>query len=252
MLLEKRLSILGVGKMGGALASGLVRSGAMRASHLRLYDSHASRAQDFAIEIGGEPLPKIAASAVECVEGSDIILLAVKPPIVSQVLQDLAPHLSSSQLVISIAAGVRLQKMESLLSASVPVIRAMPNTPALVGEGATALSPGIHATPSHIAQAQALFSAVGMSVVVEERLMDAVTGLSGSGPAYVYLMIEALMDDAASAGSSLNQREDKTFFCQRNVSFHVALVVSRKGVAEKLRFGIEPALHARIGTKHRL
>lgn len=197
-LAGKTLAVLGTGMMGGALARGLVACGAMSASRLRLFDTHAAKSQALARDLG--PGALAAGSAQEAADGADVVLLAVKPPMVAGVLADLAPALRPGQLVLSIAAGVRLATMEGLLPESTPVIRTMPNTPCLVGAGATAISRGRCATDAHLALAQTLFASVGVSVVVPERLLDAVTGLSGSGPAYVYLMIEALADGGVKEG----------------------------------------------------
>ena len=197
MLRDKTLAVLGAGMMGGALARGLVACGAMPPSGLRLYDTHAAKAEALAAELG--PGALAAPSAQAAVLNADLILLAVKPPMVAGVLAGIAPFVLPSQLVISLAAGVRLAKMEALLP-TIPVVRTMPNTPCLVGKGATALSRGTHATEEHLGLAQSLFAAVGLSVEVPETLLDAVTGLSGSGPAYVYLMIEALADGGVKEG----------------------------------------------------
>lgn len=184
--------------MGGALARGLARAEAMPPSGLILYDTHVGKARALAADLGVEAV--VADSAQEAVQAADLVLLAVKPSIISGLLTGLASVVTSQHLVVSIAAGVRLATMEALLPASVPVIRTMPNTPCLVGAGATALCRGAHAGDEHMQLAQSLFASVGESVEVEERLMDAVTGLSGSGPAYVYLMIEALADGGVKAG----------------------------------------------------
>ena len=198
MLRDKTLAVLGAGMMGGALARGLVRAGAMPPSGLRLFDTHGAKAAALASDLG--PGAQAAPTAPAAVAGADLVLLAVKPPMVADVLAELAPYLTPSHLVISIAAGVRLAKMESLLPGDVPVIRTMPNTPCLVGQGATALCRGTHATPEHLRLADSLFASVGLCVEVPERLLDAVTGLSGSGPAYVYLIIEALADGGVKEG----------------------------------------------------
>ena len=197
MLRDKTLAVLGAGMMGGALARGLVACGAMPSSGLRLFDTHRAKAEALAAELG--PGALAAPSAQAAVTGADLILLAVKPPMIADVLTEIAPFAAPSQLVISIAAGIRLAKMEAALP-DIPIIRTMPNTPCLVGKGATALSRGTHATEEHLRLAQSLFAAVGLSVEVPERLLDAVTGLSGSGPAYVYLMIEALADGGVKEG----------------------------------------------------
>ena len=196
-LVDKTLAVLGTGMMGGALARGLARAGAMSASGIRLYDTHRQRAQLVSDDLGGA---EVAASAGQAIDGADIVLLAVKPTILPTLLTTIAPALSHGQLIVSIAAGIRIATIEDMLSPGMPVVRTMPNTPCLVGEGATALCRGSYADDSHIALARSLFAAVGQSVEVEERLMDAVTGLSGSGPAYVYLMIEALADGGVKAG----------------------------------------------------
>lgn len=198
MLRGKTLAILGTGMMGGALARGLVHAGAMPSSGLRLFDTHEAKAIALAANLG--PGALASETARSAIANADMILIAVKPPMVVGVLAEIAPALSPSQLVISIAAGVRLAKMEALLPEGIPVIRTMPNTPCLVGCGATALCRGASATEEHLALAQNLFASVGLSVEVPERLLDAVTGLSGSGPAYVYLMIEALADGGVKEG----------------------------------------------------
>lgn len=196
MLRDKILAVLGVGMMGSALARGLVASGAMPGAGIRLYDTNEAKALSLT-EVAGSRCP---ASAQAAVTGADIILIAVKPAIVPEVLAEIAPFLSPAPLVVSIAAGVRLEKMESLLPKGVPIVRVMPNTPSLIGKGATALSRGTHATEEHLQLAQSLFQAVGIAVEVPEKLLDAVTGLSGSGPAYVYLIIEALADGGVKQG----------------------------------------------------
>jgi len=198
MLRDKTLAVLGAGMMGGALARGLVACGAMPASGIRLFDTHGAKAESLIAELGSGALA--APSAQAAIADADLILLAVKPPMIAGVLTEIAPFVSSSQLLISIAAGIRLAKMEALLPGDIPVVRTMPNTPCLVGKGATALSRGAHATEEHLRLAQSLFAAVGLSVVVPETLLDAVTGLSGSGPAYVYLIIEALADGGVKEG----------------------------------------------------
>lgn len=198
MLRDKTLAVLGTGMMGGALARGLVHAGAMPSSGLRLFDTHQAKATALAEALGlGAQVMESAALAVS---DADVILVAVKPPMVAAVLAEIGPLLSPNQLVISIAAGIRLAKMEALLADGIPLIRSMPNTPCLVGCGAAALSRGTAATEVHLQLAQSLFASVGLSVEVPERLLDAVTGLSGSGPAYVYLMIEALADGGVKEG----------------------------------------------------
>lgn len=144
----------------------------------------------------------IAATAEnrEAVAGAEFVLLAVKPQVMPLALRDIGSLLTSEQLVISIAAGISTAAIEAGIQAPVPVVRVMPNTPALIGAGASALCRGTHASEDHLSQARSIFEAVGRAVVVEEKLMDAVTGLSGSGPAYIYILIEALSDGGVKAG----------------------------------------------------
>ena len=194
--------------MGGALARGLAVSGLMQLKNLTLFDSHIAKANALAqslnsLSFEAEPnAPKVAQSIAAAVKGADVILIATKPPVVATLLAEIAPALRPDQLVISIAAGVRIAKMEALIGEGKPVIRVMPNTPATVLEGATALARGASATDEQMQLALAIFCAVGKAVEVDETLMDAVTGLSGSGPAYVFMLIEALMDGGVKAGLS--------------------------------------------------
>jgi len=198
VLRAKTLAVLGAGMMGGALARGLVHAGAMPASGIRLFDTHTAKAEALAADLGAGASATLSSQAA--VVGADLVLLAVKPPMIAEVLTEISSALTPAHLIISIAAGIRLEKMEALLSGDIPVIRTMPNTPSLVGKGATALCRGSHATEQHLRLAESLFASVGLSVEVPERLLDAVTGLSGSGPAYVYLMIEAMADGGVKEG----------------------------------------------------
>ena len=139
---------------------------------------------------------------------ASIVVLSVKPQAMNRLLEEIKPALDESKLVISIAAGVPIEAIERKVGHGIRIIRTMPNTPALVGAGATALAPGEHATEADLVQAKALFEAVGMAVVVEEPLLDAVTGLSGSGPAYIFLIIEALADGGVKAGLARDQAQE--------------------------------------------
>lgn len=170
----------------------------MLPENITLFDTDQEKASQLAAKVGAGA--RVSDSVTNAVAGVDLILLAVKPAVVSQVLNSLTQTIQPNQLVLSIAAGIRLDTMEMHVAAGVPIVRAMPNTPCLVGEGATAVCLGTNATQDHLKIALSLFSAVGLTVEVTERLMDAVTGVSGSGPAYVYLMIEALTDGGVKAG----------------------------------------------------
>ncbi len=181
--------------MAQALIQGCLRAGLLPADAILATDVDPARRQA-AAALGIQVLENNAAA----VRQADVILLAVKPAHVSEVLHQVRAEVSPRHLVISIAAGVRLATLEAGLVPGVPVIRVMPNTPCLVGAGAAGLSPGTHARPEHLSTARALFDAVGRSVILPEPLLDAVTGLSGSGPAYGFLIIEALADGGVAAG----------------------------------------------------
>ena len=182
--------------MATALARGFIRAKLATPSQIIASDPVIAAQTAFGKETGA----KIAASNVEVVRSANVIFLAVKPDQVGPVLAELRGHFTSEHLLISIAAGVPIAKLEAGLSAEARIIRVMPNTPALVGESATAFAPGKAALPSDADLAQKLFSSVGVAFQVKESLLDAVTGLSGSGPAYVYQFIEALSDGGVAAG----------------------------------------------------
>ena len=191
-----KLGFLGAGKMAAALARGFIHAGLVGAADVLASDPYeAARAA-----IGKDSGIKTTASNSEVLKFANVILLAVKPDQVNDVLAEARAHFSEKHLLISIAAGVPLARMEAALPAGARVIRVMPNTPALVGASASAFSPGKSATADDAQLAQKLFASVGVAYQVKESLLDAVTGLSGSGPAYAFLMIEALSDGGVAAG----------------------------------------------------
>ncbi|HSV72387.1 MAG TPA: pyrroline-5-carboxylate reductase [Chthonomonadales bacterium] len=192
----KRVGIIGAGAMGSALARGLLHSGATVPENLLISDRHAAHLQQMSAALGID----CTQSNRSVADRSDIVVLAVKPQTVHEVAVEIAPALDAHQLLISIAAGVRIATIETALPRQVPVVRAMPNTAAQVNSAACAFSPGTHATDEHLAWAREIFESVGAAVQVDETMMDAVTALSGSGPAYVYLMIEALVDGGVKVG----------------------------------------------------
>ncbi len=192
-----KLGVIGCGKMGTALIQGAIRAGVVFADDVMGCDPYEKSREAFAKATGA----RVSASLSEIVTTCDVLLLCTKPQDISSVLADaanLADHLP--RLVISIAAGVTLAALEAAAGENFRVIRAMPNTPALIGKGAAGYCLGTRATQADADSAQALLSAVGLAVEVPERLMDAVTGLSGSGPAYIYVVIEALADGGVRAG----------------------------------------------------
>jgi len=196
--MSAKLSIgfLGAGKMATALARGFIRAKLAEPDQMIASDPIAAARTAFANDTGA----KVAASNIEVVEAAKVVFLAVKPDQVATVLADVHSQLTGEHLLVSIAAGVPIAKLESGLPVGARVIRVMPNTPALVGESATAYALGKAATSADGELALKLFSAVGAAFQVKEYLLDAVTGLSGSGPAYVYQFIEALSDGGVAAG----------------------------------------------------
>jgi pyrroline-5-carboxylate reductase len=196
-LAEQRVGFVGAGAMAEALAGGLAAAG-VDAQRMRAADPDPARRERFEAMLGIAACEDNAAVVAQ----SDVVVLAVKPQVVAAVLADLAggPDLSHP-LWISIAAGVRLATLEAKLPAGARVVRAMPNTPALIRAGATAVCGNANATPDDLALAQTLFESVGVCwVAAAEKLLDAVTGLSGSGPAYVFVFLEALGDAGERMG----------------------------------------------------
>ncbi|RYG64114.1 pyrroline-5-carboxylate reductase [bacterium] len=192
----KTLAFLGPGAMAKAIAGGLLRAGTYAPDDIVLVGTNVERVQKLADSMG----VRASTSAVEALQKASTIVVAVKPQIVEKALAPLRDVISSAQTVISVAAGISTTRLESYFSNDVPVVRVMPNTPSMVGAGASAICGGKHAGPEQIAVAREMFEALGMAVEVDEKLFDAVTGLSGSGPAYVFIFIEALADGAVRAG----------------------------------------------------
>lgn len=190
------LTIIGSGAMGSAFAKGVINSGAFKPEEVTLADVFASRLEKLARELG----VKTTSDNKAAVSGADIILLALKPAIIGQVVKEIAGIVKQNQLIISIAAGVKLESVESAMPEGVGVIRVMPNTPCQIGAGAIGFCRGKAVNDSQVEAAKKVFDAVGISFEVPEKLLDAVTGLSGSGPAYVYVMIEALSDAGVRVG----------------------------------------------------
>jgi len=193
--MAEMVACIGAGAMGEALVGGIVQAGLVPGQSVFVADADEARARRVAADHGVQAVGNREAAA-----RADTVIVAVKPDVVPSVLREIGNVLRPGACVVSIAAGVPLSTIETHLPEGTPAVRAMPNTPCLVGEGAVALAAGAFATDAHLARAQALFEAVGAVVTVGEELMDAVTGLSGSGPAYVYMFIEALADGGVFAG----------------------------------------------------
>ncbi|HYG97995.1 MAG TPA: pyrroline-5-carboxylate reductase [Terriglobales bacterium] len=192
----KRLAVLGAGKIGTILLQALLRGNLISREHVMATVQHKDRAAALSKELK----VSVGTNNVEAVTGSDIILICVKPQTVGQVLDEVRAVSRPEQLFISVAASVPTTYMERRLGASVPVLRAMPNTPAVIGCGMTAICKGLFANEKHVQTAHSLFGAVGKTVVVDERHMDAVTGLSASGPAFLYIILESLAEAGVKVG----------------------------------------------------
>lgn len=195
MLSDKKLAFIGAGAMAEALVKGLLANGKLSGRQCTLSDIAEQRLNHLA-ELYGV---KITTDNNSAARQADVLILSVKPQVLGKVLAEISASISSSTLVISIAAGVKLTRLEDSLP-GIPVIRVMPNTPAAVGAGMTAISLGGLASSEHGELALSLFEAVGKAVIVGEELMDAVTGLSGSGPGYAFVLIDALADAGVNVG----------------------------------------------------
>ena len=193
---QLKIGFLGAGKMAVALAKGFLNAKLVKASQLHAADPYATARDHFAAETGA----KVHAANSEVARLATVLVLATKPDQVGAALAEIAGVFGPGHLLVSIAAGVTIAKLEGALPPGARVIRVMPNTPALVGAGASGFAPGKNATTADAELAGKLLSAVGVALPVKESLLDAVTGLSGSGPAYVYQFIEALSDGGVAAG----------------------------------------------------
>ncbi len=185
--IEGTLAVIGGGKMGEAITGGLLGSGMLEPGSIVVAEPVRERRETLSAVHG----VRCVAHAAEATQGADIVLLAVKPQVIDEVVAEIADVVNSA-LVISIAAGISCARIESHLPPSTPVVRVMPNTPALVREGMSVLSAGSQAGAEHVDLVRGLFSVLGKVVVLDERHQDAATAISGSGPAYVALVIDAL------------------------------------------------------------
>lgn len=197
-LTDQIIGFIGAGNMAEALIRGLVRGGQVDPSSILASAPRAERRSQLAASYG----IKTTADNAEVARTAGVLVLAVKPQILPRVLREVGASVRESALVISVAAGIDTETIEESLPSGVRVVRAMPNTPALVAAGATAISSGAGANEQDLATAKAIFDAVGMTVILEESQLDAVTGLSGSGPAYIFLILEALADAGVKVGLS--------------------------------------------------
>jgi pyrroline-5-carboxylate reductase len=195
-LQNKIIAFIGAGNMGEALIRGLLSAKTVAPSQIIAADVRAERRDLFAKRFG----VRTVSDNAEAVRAADIILLAVKPQQMNEALAGFKSVTTGSRLFVSIAAGVTTARIERELGGKTRVVRVMPNTPALVGAGAAALAKGAHATDEDMTTAETILGAVGVTVRVEEELFDAVTALSGSGPAYVFYVAEAMIEAGVAAG----------------------------------------------------
>ncbi len=198
MLSRKTIAVIGTGTMGRSILSGLLSSGRVRRGSLRA----AARSKATAARTFSDSGVRCGTDAAEAAAGADIVLLAVKPKDVAKAAEVLGPVIAKGRrtLVISIAAGVSTATIEAGLGGKAPVVRAMPNTPCLIGKGMTVLSKGARATDRDVALAREIFTPLGRVLELDEKHMDTVTGLSASGPAFMYVIIEALADGGVMRG----------------------------------------------------
>lgn len=195
---NKKTTIIGAGNIGTALLGGICKANLSPRQNLTITDVR----QEHLKKVGDKWNVATSLENRSAVQNADVVILCVKPQTIQVVLGEIGPTLKHEQLVISVAAGIATASIATSIKKENPIVRAMPNIPALVGEAATAICLGKHANAEHQAIASTIFSAVGEVVIVDESLMDAVTGLSGSGPAYIYMIIEALTDGGVKMGLS--------------------------------------------------
>jgi pyrroline-5-carboxylate reductase len=210
MLKNKQVGILGTGNMGEALIHGLLYGHLCRPDQIFCSDVRVERLKTIREKYG----VKSALHNMEVVKQSDIVILAVKPQIMRPVVEEIAKYLDLSKLIISIAAGVPLDAIEACARKDLKLIRVMPNICVSVREGVSAIAAGKHAIKDDLMTAKTIFDSVGKSLFIEEYLLDAVTGLSGSGPAYIFLVIDALADAGVKVGLS---RDDALILASQTV-----------------------------------
>lgn len=191
-----RIAVIGAGKLGEALIGGMLDAGIIKKDKFIATAAHRERVDQIQKKFG----VKVTLSNGEAVRKARLILLCVKPQAVEEVLRQIADDLTPAHVLISVAASVSTRFMESILAKPIPVIRVMPNTPCLIREGMSAVAPGTHATDAQVQAAKKMFDALGRCIILDEKHMDAVTALSASGPAFVYTIIESLIDGGVKVG----------------------------------------------------
>src|SRR5271156_2247099 len=195
-LSKKKVAVLGAGKLGGMLLQAWMREGLLSKELIGATVRHPERARGQAEKLH----IKVGTDNAKAVQGADIVFICVKPQTVQEVVEEIRPHISPGQILISVAASVSTSQIENVLGVKTAVVRAMPNTPCAVGAGMTGLCKGTYVSAEEIALACSLFDVVGRTVVVDEKHMDAVTGLSASGPAFIYIILESLAEAGVKVG----------------------------------------------------
>ena len=219
MLNNKTIAVIGSGNMGDALVSGLIGSKSSKPKNIICSDVRRDRLE----QIKSRYKVRTTSNNLKAVSEADIVIYAVKPQLMAAVLIETSSKLDMSKLVISIAAGVPLAAMESCVEKNMRLIRVMPNIAAAVKEAATAIAAGEHATQEDIKLAMEIFNSIGKSVFLKENyLMDAITGLSGSGPAYIFLIVDALADAGVKMGLS---RQESLFLAAQTVLGSAKLLI---------------------------
>jgi pyrroline-5-carboxylate reductase len=195
-LAGKKVAFLGAGKMGGIILQALLKNGMLSANSTYATVAHEERAKALAAKLN----VNVGTNNVEAAKDADIIVIGVKPQVVEDVIREISSHITPQQIIVSVAASVPTLMIEKDLPPNAPVIRAMPNTPCIMGAGMTAICKGKHAKADHVALTSHIFNVVGRTVVVDEKHMDAVTALSASGPAYIYIILESLAEAGVKVG----------------------------------------------------
>ena len=222
-MLQEKIGVIGAGKIGSAIVRGVIRAGLVRKDQVMASDVSKALRQSIAKELGIEVTPN---NGKAC-DFADIVILAVKPQIVDRVIKEVAKKLGKAKLLVSVAAGVPLSRIENNLAKGARVVRVMPNIPCVVGAGASCYAGGAHATARDLERVGLILNSFGIALPLEEKYLDAVTGLSGSGPAYVFLFIESLADGGVQVG--LNR--------------DVALKLARQTVYGSARMALESGKH---------
>ena len=197
-MLNEKIGIIGAGKIGSAIVRGIISAGLVTKDQLMASDVSDGLRQSIAKELG----IRVTADNGDVCDFANIVILAVKPQIVDAVVKEAAKKLGKTKLLVSVAAGVPLSRLETHLAQGARVVRVMPNIPCVVGAGASGYAGGAYATPEDMETVGSILNSFGIAMAVEEKYLDAVTGLSGSGPAYVFLFMEALADGGVQMGLS--------------------------------------------------